>query len=125
MAVPLEILFHNLDRSPAVEADIRERVAKLERLADDILSCRVTVEGPHKHHRQGNLFAVRVDLRVAGNDIVASRAPGDDRSHEDVFVAVRDAFDAARRQLQERADLRQGSAHRAAAAKDRTPPTAH
>lgn len=122
MPVPVEVLFHNLDRSPAVEADIRERVAKLERFADDILSCRVTVEGPHKHHRQGNLFVVRVDLRVAGNDIIVSRSPGDDRAHEDVHVAVRDAFDAARRQLQDRADLREDSARRAAA-KNRTPPT--
>lgn len=110
MPVPLETHFHQLDRSPAVEADIRERVTKLEKFADDILSCRVTVEGPHKHHRRGNLFAVRVELRVAGNDIVATRAADDDHSHEDVFIAVRDAFDAVRRQLQDRASLRRGNA---------------
>jgi cold shock CspA family protein/ribosome-associated translation inhibitor RaiA len=106
--MPIEILFHNVDRSAAVENDIRERVGKLERLADDMVSCRVTVEAPHKHHRQGKLYHVAVDIRIPGGEIVASRAPGADHSHEDVHVAVRDAFNAARRQLQDRIRARRG-----------------
>lgn len=108
MQVPLEIRFQNLDRSPAVEAAVREAATKLERFADTIVSCRVTVEGPHKRHQQGNLFVVHVDVRYAGGEIVASREPGVDHAHEDVLVAVRDAFKAARRQLQDRVRVRRG-----------------
>jgi ribosome-associated translation inhibitor RaiA len=108
MPVPLEIVFHQLDRSPAVEEDVRERVAKLERIAPDITSCRVTIEAPHRHHTQGNLYAVRVDLRYPGSELVANRSPSADHAHEDVYVAVRDAFKAARRQLQDYQRIRRG-----------------
>ena len=57
----------------------------------------MTVEGPHKHHHQGNLYAVRIDLRYAGGEVVASRDPSAHHAHEDVHVAVRDALKAARR----------------------------
>jgi cold shock CspA family protein/ribosome-associated translation inhibitor RaiA len=108
MQVPLEIVFHNCDRSPAVEAAVRERAAKLERLANGITSCRVTVEAPHKHHQQGNLYTVRVDLRYPGGEAVVNRSPGVNHAHEDVYVALRDAFKAARRQLQDRLRVRRG-----------------
>lgn len=112
MNVPLEIVFHHVDRSEALETAIRERAAKLEEFANDIVSCRVTVEGPHKHHRHGNLFAVRVDLRIAGSEIVASRDPSKNKTHADAYVALRDAFRAARRQLQDRVRMRRGDTKR-------------
>jgi len=114
--MPLEIVFHNIDRSPAVEAAVRERAEKLERFADNITSCRVTVEAPHKNHQQGNLYTVRVDLRFPGGEVVANRAPAEHHAHEDVYVAVRDAFKAARRQLQDRQRIRRGDV------KPHTPP---
>jgi ribosome-associated translation inhibitor RaiA len=104
----LEIVFHNVDRSHAVEDAVRERAAKLEQLAPDTTSCRVTIEAPHKHHQRGNLFSVRVDLHYPGGEAVATRSPADHHSHEDVYVAVRDAFDAARRQLQDTLHMRRG-----------------
>ena len=107
MQVPLEIVFHNVDRSPAVEAAVRERAAKLEQFAE-ITSCRVTVGAPHKAHQQGNLYTVRVDLRFPGGEAVVIRAPSENHSHEDVYVALRDAFKAARRQLQDRQRIRRG-----------------
>jgi len=108
MQFPLEIVFHNVDRSPAVEAAVRERVAKLEQFAENITSCRVTVEAPHKHHQQGNLYTVRVDLHYPGGETVANRSPSAHHAHEDVYVALRDAFKAARRQLQDRLRVRRG-----------------
>ncbi|HEX5418681.1 MAG TPA: HPF/RaiA family ribosome-associated protein, partial [Gammaproteobacteria bacterium] len=108
MQVPLEIRFNNTPRSAEVEEAIRERAAKLERFAEDIVSCRVSVEAPHKRHRQGKIFRVAVDIRVPGGEVVASRSPGADHTHEDVYVAVRDAFDAARRQLQDYVRARRG-----------------
>jgi cold shock CspA family protein/ribosome-associated translation inhibitor RaiA len=102
MTLPLEIRFHNVDRSSGVENEIRERAAKLEQFADHLLSCVVTVERAHKHHRQGNLFAVRIDLRLAGGRVLATRYPSARQSHEDVRVAIRDAFRAVRRRLRDR-----------------------
>jgi cold shock CspA family protein/ribosome-associated translation inhibitor RaiA len=108
MQVPLDILFRNMDASDAVEAAAREHVAKLERLADSIVSCRVTIEAPHHHHHQGNLYTVSVDLHYAGGEAVANRAPGAKHAHEDVHVALRDAFNAVRRQLQDAVRVRRG-----------------
>jgi ribosomal subunit interface protein len=112
MQVPLEIVFHNVERSAAVEAAVRERVAKLEQFAENITSCRVTVEAPHKNHEQGNLFSVRVDLRFPGGEAVANRSPSENHAHEDVYVALRDAFKAARRQLQDCQRIRRGDVKR-------------
>ncbi len=101
MQIPLQIRFHNLDASPAVEDAIRKRAEQLERFADKIMSCRVTIEAPHKHHHKGNLYHVTIDVRTPGGEIVASRSPDEQHAHEDVYVAIRDAFKAARRQLQD------------------------
>jgi cold shock CspA family protein/ribosome-associated translation inhibitor RaiA len=108
MQVPLEIRFHNLERSPAVETAVREAAARLERFADQIISCKVTIEAPHKHHHQGNLFKVIVDARIPGGEVVASRNIAEHHAHEDVRVALRDAFNAARRQIQDRVRVQRG-----------------
>ena len=65
------------------------------------MTCRVTVESPHSHHHQGQLYHVTVDLTVPGAELVASRSNDKNHAHEDVYVAIRDAFDAAKRQLQQ------------------------
>lgn len=101
MDVPLEIAFHNLEQSDFVETRVRERVARLERYYDRINSCRVVVELPHKQHQKGNIYHIRIEVRVPGNELVVSRGPGDINAHQDVYVAIRDAFDAAERQLEE------------------------
>ena len=108
MQIPLEIRFHNLDRSPEIEAAAREAATKLERFAEQIIRCQVTIEAPHKHHHRGNLFSVTVDVRLPGGEVVASRTPSAHHAHEDVRVALRDAFDAARRQVQDRVRVRRG-----------------
>jgi len=109
MRQPLQVVFRNMDPSAAIEAQVRERVAGLERFYADILSCRVAIELQHRHHQQGNLFHVRVDLKVPDGEIVASRAPAAHHAHQDVYVAIRDAFDAARRQLEDYARRRRGA----------------
>jgi cold shock CspA family protein/ribosome-associated translation inhibitor RaiA len=108
MAMPLEVVFHNVARSPAVEEAVREHSTKLEQIEPNVTSCRVTIEAPHKSHQQGNLFSVRIDLRYPGGETLASRAPGAHHAHEDVYVALRDAFKAARRQLQDHVRVRRG-----------------
>jgi len=88
---------HNMPRSEALETRIREAADKLGQFHPRIMSCRVTVEESRKHHRQGRQFGVRVDVRAPGREEVVSTL----HHHEDVFVAVRDAFDSVRRQLEE------------------------
>ncbi len=108
MKQPLQIVFRNMEPSAAIETLVRERVAGLERYYADILSCHVAVELQHRHHQQGNLFHVRVDLKVPNGEIVASRTPAAHHAHQDVYVAIHDAFDAARRQLEDYARRRRG-----------------
>src|SRR6185369_9768484 len=92
MQVPAEISFRNMDRSEYVEADVREQVAKLEEISDRITRCRVVVDVPHRHQHQGNLYHVRIRLGVPHRELVVDRAPAEKHAHEDVYVAVRDAF---------------------------------
>jgi cold shock CspA family protein len=54
-----------------------------------------------RRRRKGDLYHVRIDLTVPGAEIVVRRDPPEDHVHEDVVVAVRDAFKAARRRLQD------------------------
>ena len=98
---PIEISFRNMDHSEFVENDIRDKIAGLERFSDRIHSCRVVVEASDRRHHKGNLYDVHVTLGVPGNDIVVSRAGPKNHAHEDVYVAVRDAFQAATRQLED------------------------
>ena len=116
MQIPLEISFRNMDPSPAVEARIREKAAKLERFNDRIIGCTVVVEAPHKHHHKGKLYSVHIDISVPGKDVVVGRAKPLDPAHEDVYVALRDAFDAAVRQLEDHTQRMRG------AVKSHTPP---
>ena len=108
MRLPLQVTFRNMDRSPALEVDIEDKTSKLDQFYDHIMSCRVVVEAGHKHHHKGNLFGVSIQLSVPGRDLVVSRNPTEDQAHADAYVAVRDAFDAARRQLEDFARTRRG-----------------
>ncbi|MCK9199691.1 MAG: ribosome-associated translation inhibitor RaiA [Gallionella sp.] len=96
MQIPLQITVRDVNQSEAVEARIRQKVEKLEEFSSHIISCRVVLEAPHKHKHQGKQYNLRIDIGVPGNEIVVNRD-----HHEDVFVALRDGFDAAKRQLEE------------------------
>jgi ribosome-associated translation inhibitor RaiA len=85
-----------MPHSEALEAEIRARAAKLEQLHSEIVSCRVVVEIPARHKSQGKEFTVHIDVRLPGREIALNRSHA-----EDVFVAVRDAFDIARRKLED------------------------
>lgn len=99
MQVPLRISFRNMQASPAIEARIRDKAAKLERFCDYIIGCHVIVEAPHRSQRKGRLYNLRIDLTVPGREIVVEHAGAEDPSHAQIQVAMRDAFDAAARQL--------------------------
>lgn len=109
MQLPVQITFRNMAPSPAVETHIRERADALDRLFGRIMACRVVVEASGRHQHKGRLYHVRVDLTVPGREIVVSRDPAAHQAHEDVLVAVRDAFDAVRRQLEDYARSARGA----------------
>ncbi|MBC8072627.1 MAG: ribosome-associated translation inhibitor RaiA [Deltaproteobacteria bacterium] len=99
MKLPLEITFRNVARTDELEERIRTKAAKLDRFFDNITGCRVVVESPHNHHQKGNRYLVRIDLSVPGGEIVVNRDQ-QTHDHEDIGIALRDAFSAAQRQLQ-------------------------
>jgi len=101
MQVPLRITFQDMATPPAVEERIRERMDALEKFFPRIVSCHVAVEADARRHRQGRMYHLRIVLTVPGHEIVVNRDPPEHHAHEDILVAVRDAFDAARRQLED------------------------
>ncbi len=104
MQVPLQITLRDMPASEALEARIRAAAEKLEQFHSRITSCRVTVAEHDRHRRQGRQFGVRVEIRApAGEEVISTL-----QHHEDVYVAVRDAFDSARRQLEDLARKARG-----------------
>jgi ribosomal subunit interface protein len=104
MNKPLQVVFHGIERSAAVEDHVRDKVTKLEHLYPQITACRVTIAMPHNRQQQGKRFDVRIDVSVPGKELVVTRERGD----EDMYVTLRDAFDAARRQLDDHARAQRG-----------------
>ena len=96
MQIPLQITLRDIKNAEALETHIRDKAKKLDEFFHHVMSCRVVVEVPHKHHNQGKQFNVRIDIGVPGSEIAVNRDHA-----EDVYVAVRDAFDAAKRQLED------------------------
>ena len=101
MQLPLQIAFRNIPHSEAVERAIKKHVESLDRFCARIMKCRVVVEAPHHRHHQGNLFHLRIDVTVPGDEIVVSREPAMHHTHEDVYVVIRDAFDGVRRRIED------------------------
>lgn len=107
MAIPLNISFHGMASSAALESHIREKADALAQMHPNLTRCNVTIEQPHHHKHQGNAFNVRIDLYVPGNEIVVNRD-----AHEDAYVALREAFDAAKRQVLRHAQKKRGDIKR-------------
>ena len=101
MKLEPQITFRNFEPAPDAEAKIRERVDKLDEFCDQIMRCVVLVDMPHKHHRNGNLFQIRIDLMVPDDEISITREAAEHVENRDLDVAIRDAFKAAQRKLED------------------------
>lgn len=99
--VPLKITFRDFDSSDAIRSAIQKRVDHLGHLFDRILNCEVVVSAPHRHHNKGKIFHVQIHLHVPGQVVHITRNPEKNLAHQDVYVALRDAFDAAERKLED------------------------
>ncbi|HKB71438.1 MAG TPA: HPF/RaiA family ribosome-associated protein [Thermoanaerobaculia bacterium] len=97
MNIPLKVTFLGIEPSEAVEGKIRQRAAELDQFSPLLQRCEVWVDAPHGHHRKGYLYNVRIRATVSGEELDIDRQPDE----EDVYVAVRDAFDALRRRLED------------------------
>lgn len=103
MKLPVHIRFQGMEPSDALETSAREHAHKLETFAPDIMTCRVDIDLEQKHKHQGRPYGVRIDLTLPGHELVVNRV-----QHEDVYVALRDAFDSMKRQLEEVVRKRRG-----------------
>lgn len=99
MAVPVEITFHNFPHSDAVAEEVQRRAEKLGGLARDMRDLRVVVDRPNHRHHKGDHFRVHLEMRLGGTEIIVDRDPIDDTTREDVYLAIRAAFEAAQRRI--------------------------
>jgi ribosome-associated translation inhibitor RaiA len=101
MSIPVQVTFRHMPRSPHFETRIRELVRRLEKFSSRITSCHVLVEKPHQSSTQGGLFDVHLSVCTPGNIIVVRRSHVGDPEHANAYVALRDAYNAAKRSLQD------------------------
>ncbi len=106
MQLPMQISFHNMEPDAEVEQMVRERAAKLERFYDRIMSCRVVIDIPHRHHKNGNVYQIRLDITVPGGEIAVSREAPGQTAAKALPIAIKEAFEAAIRQLEDYARKR-------------------
>lgn len=103
MQIPVQITLRDFDSCPVLETHIRQKANKLERYFDRISSCRVVVKMTQKHKHNGKLYNVRIDVTVPGTELVVTH-----KEDQDVYIALRDAFDAINKQLANHAHRRNG-----------------
>lgn len=101
--LPVQITIRDIPGSPALESHIRSKTNKLKQFYDRMISCRIVVEFEQKHKHRGKLYNVRIDVGVPGKELVVTR-----KSNEDVYIAIRDAFSALIRQLENHSHKRHG-----------------
>jgi len=102
MQVPLEVTYRDVPHTEAIEALVQEKVAKLERVCDHISSCHIAIEKVHDRPRSGSPYRVRIDLTVPpGHELIADQNPSEGTQYEPLEAVIRDAFEAAERQLKE------------------------
>jgi len=103
MQKPIQITIKNVDPSDQLNALIKEKANKLQQFNENIISCHITVEQTQRHKHQGKLNNLRINISVPGKELIVTHNP-----NENIYVAVRDAFDDARRQLENYSQISHG-----------------
>jgi putative sigma-54 modulation protein len=100
MTMPVEVHFHGLEKSTAVEERVREKVDKLARHFDRMTHCRVVVEAPHRNLQRPKIYQIKIEVGVPGRSpIVVSHERAGSDATEELGLALRDAFEAALRKV--------------------------
>ena len=97
--IPIDVIFNGVQESDAIRSRGEHLLEKLVHQAPDVMRVSMVIEAKHRHHHQGNVFHVSIHAHCAGSDVDISRASAQNHAHEDVYVAIRDAYKAARRKL--------------------------
>ncbi len=108
MKTPLQIAFHNLPQSKAIEKTVQEALDRLEATHDRITSCHVIVDQPHRHHKEGNLFQVRIDLKMPGAELVVKREAIGSHDRGELSLVILEAFEEMQTQIEEFINRRRG-----------------
>ena len=127
MKLPVEISFRNIPPTAWIESEVYKRAEKLDVYCRDLMACRVLIEKPHRHHAGGNRFHVRIDLTAPGTEIAVTQAANlhtltkglearewvkafdVEGMRKDIRLVIREAFDIARRRLQDYTRRRRGA----------------
>jgi len=99
MTNEFQVVFHNIDQSDAIIDTVNKRIGKLERFCDQIISGRVVLDSPHNHHHKGKVYSVGLEIHTTNKEVRVNQEQHDNHAHEDLYVTIRDAFNAAERQL--------------------------
>ncbi len=108
MRLPLQITFHKMPHEAGLEESIRANAEWLESYCDRIISCRVVMDRPHRRRKVGNLYQLRIDLKVPRRELAVKRESSERMEYKDPDIMIRDAFDEIRRQLEDHARRRRG-----------------
>ena len=99
MTNDFQIVFHNIDQSTSISDAVNKRISKLQRFCDRILAGRVVLDSPHNNHQKGKVYSVGLEIHTPSKEVRVNQEQHDNHAHEDLYVAIRDAFNAAERQL--------------------------
>ena len=99
MTNDFQIVFHNIDQSTAISDAVNKRISKLQLFCDRILAGRVVLDSPHNNHHKGKVYSVGLEIHTPSKEVRVNQEQHDNHAHENLYVAIRDAFNAAERQL--------------------------
>jgi cold shock CspA family protein len=101
MKLPLQIAFRHMKATPDLEETVRQEAEGLDQFCDHIMSCQVVLDVPHRHHKLGNQYHVRLDITVPRDELVINREPPEHVSAKSLELSIREAFDTAGRLLED------------------------
>jgi ribosomal subunit interface protein len=99
MTNEIQVVFHNIEQSDALTNAVQKRIEKLERYCNQIIGGRVVLDCPHNNHHKGKVYSVGLEVHTPALEVRVNQDQHDNHAHEDLYVAIRDAFNAAERQL--------------------------
>ncbi|GAB5497997.1 MAG: hypothetical protein PsegKO_03080 [Pseudohongiellaceae bacterium] len=101
MTNEFQVTYHNIDQTEAINDAVNKRIAKLERYCDQIITGRVVLDCPHNNHHKGKVYSVGLEIHTPSKEVRVNQDQHDNHAHEDLYIAIRDAFNAAERQLKD------------------------
>lgn len=99
MTNEFQVVYHNIDQTEAISDAVQKRIDKLERYCDQIINGRVVLDSPHNNHHKGKVYSVTLEIHTPTLEVRVNQDQHDNHAHEDLYVAIRDAFNVAERQF--------------------------